>query len=393
MRRQPERALDLLERRFALVLGQFVGLGHHCEHQHATRRARISRSRSRRGRLRAAGRPAAPAPSATRAPTGTDRRTAATSRAPTSTPWRSRSRADRRSAARADRRRAPALGRDHHAEEVDEPRAPRRAGDAHQAAPLHERLQQRRLADVRAAGERNLGRTLFGPSGAGRLFRRRGEEVCFEHLHGLFVTITMSMRVIGLTGGIASGKSTAARTLAELGARVVDADRVAREIVAPGQPALAEIVRAFGRDMLLPDGTLDRKRLGARRLRRRRQAARAQRHHPSAHRRGDAGAARARCATRARRSPSTKRRCWWRTACTRRSTGSSSSPATRRRSWRASCQRDGYVEADARARIAAQAPHRGQDGRGRRGWLTRAARWRTRRSSSRASGRRFSRRK
>ena len=73
----------------------------------------------------------------------------------------------------------------------------------------------------------------------------------------------MSMRVIGLTGGIASGKSTAARTLAELGARVVDADLVAREIVAPGQPALAEIARTFGREMLLPDGTLDRKRLGA----------------------------------------------------------------------------------------------------------------------------------
>ena len=69
--------------------------------------------------------------------------------------------------------------------------------------------------------------------------------------------------MIGLTGGIASGKSTAARTLAELGARIVDADAVAREIVAPGQPALAEIVRTFGRDMLLPDGTLDRKRLGA----------------------------------------------------------------------------------------------------------------------------------
>jgi dephospho-CoA kinase len=73
----------------------------------------------------------------------------------------------------------------------------------------------------------------------------------------------MSMRVVGLTGGIASGKSTAARTLAELGARIVDADRVARDIVAPGQPALADIVRAFGREMLLPDGTLDRKRLGA----------------------------------------------------------------------------------------------------------------------------------
>lgn len=71
------------------------------------------------------------------------------------------------------------------------------------------------------------------------------------------------MRVIGLTGGIASGKSTAARTLADLGARIVDADALARQIVAAGQPALAEIVRAFGREMLLPDGTLDRKRLGA----------------------------------------------------------------------------------------------------------------------------------
>jgi dephospho-CoA kinase len=73
----------------------------------------------------------------------------------------------------------------------------------------------------------------------------------------------MSMRVIGLTGGIASGKSTAARTLAELGARVVDADQVARDIVAPGQPALAEIVRTFGREMLQLDGALDRKKLGA----------------------------------------------------------------------------------------------------------------------------------
>ena len=71
------------------------------------------------------------------------------------------------------------------------------------------------------------------------------------------------MRVIGLTGGIASGKSTAARVLAELGARVIDADAIAREIVAPGQPALAEIVQTFGREMLLPDGTLDRKHMGA----------------------------------------------------------------------------------------------------------------------------------
>lgn len=72
------------------------------------------------------------------------------------------------------------------------------------------------------------------------------------------------MRVIGLTGGIASGKSTAAKILAELGARVVDADQIARDVVAPGEPALAEIVARFGHDYLLADGTLDRKRLGAR---------------------------------------------------------------------------------------------------------------------------------
>jgi dephospho-CoA kinase len=71
------------------------------------------------------------------------------------------------------------------------------------------------------------------------------------------------MRVIGLTGGIASGKSTAARMLAELGAPVVDADQIARDVVRPGEPALAELVDAFGTEVLLPDGTLDRKRLGA----------------------------------------------------------------------------------------------------------------------------------
>jgi len=72
------------------------------------------------------------------------------------------------------------------------------------------------------------------------------------------------MRVIGLTGGIASGKSTVARMLAELGAPVIDADQIAREVVEPGQPALDEVVRAFGAGVLAPDGTLDRKKLGAR---------------------------------------------------------------------------------------------------------------------------------
>ncbi len=71
------------------------------------------------------------------------------------------------------------------------------------------------------------------------------------------------VHVIGLTGGIASGKSTVGRLLAERGAAIVDADRLARQIVEPGQPALAEIVARFGAAVLAADGTLDRKRLGA----------------------------------------------------------------------------------------------------------------------------------
>lgn len=67
---------------------------------------------------------------------------------------------------------------------------------------------------------------------------------------------------VGLTGGIGSGKSTAARRLAELGATVIDADQVAREVVEPGTHGLREIVARFGDDVLLPDGTLDRPGLG-----------------------------------------------------------------------------------------------------------------------------------
>lgn len=71
------------------------------------------------------------------------------------------------------------------------------------------------------------------------------------------------MRVIGLTGGIASGKSSVASLFAQLGAAIIDADQLAREAVQPGTPALAAIVRAFGPGILLPDGTLDRNALGA----------------------------------------------------------------------------------------------------------------------------------
>ena len=69
------------------------------------------------------------------------------------------------------------------------------------------------------------------------------------------------MRIIGLTGGIASGKTTVARMLAELGAIIVDADQISREAVMPGSAALAALVEEFGSDILLPDGTLDRARV------------------------------------------------------------------------------------------------------------------------------------
>jgi dephospho-CoA kinase len=69
------------------------------------------------------------------------------------------------------------------------------------------------------------------------------------------------VKVLGLTGGIGSGKSMVARMFAQLGADVIDADQLAREVVEPGQPALAEIVTAFGQDILLPDGRLNRSKL------------------------------------------------------------------------------------------------------------------------------------
>ena len=74
----------------------------------------------------------------------------------------------------------------------------------------------------------------------------------------------MTKAVIGLTGGIASGKSVVARELAALGVTVIDADRLARDVVAKGTEGLAEVVRAFGEEVLQPDGTLDRERVAAR---------------------------------------------------------------------------------------------------------------------------------
>ena len=70
------------------------------------------------------------------------------------------------------------------------------------------------------------------------------------------------MRIIGLTGGIASGKSSAAHLFEKLGAAVIDADQLAREVVQPGEEALAQIVANFGEKVLNPDGTLNRATLG-----------------------------------------------------------------------------------------------------------------------------------
>ncbi|MEU9334787.1 dephospho-CoA kinase [Streptomyces sp. NPDC048290] len=71
------------------------------------------------------------------------------------------------------------------------------------------------------------------------------------------------MLKVGLTGGIGAGKSEVSRLLVECGAVLIDADRIAREVVAPGTPGLAAVVEAFGPDVLAADGSLDRPRLGS----------------------------------------------------------------------------------------------------------------------------------
>lgn len=71
------------------------------------------------------------------------------------------------------------------------------------------------------------------------------------------------MKIIGLTGGIASGKSTVSRALRDLGAIIIDADEVAHTIIEPGKPAWEDIVEHFGSGVLNPDQTIDREKLGA----------------------------------------------------------------------------------------------------------------------------------
>lgn len=72
----------------------------------------------------------------------------------------------------------------------------------------------------------------------------------------------MAALLVGLTGGIGSGKSEVTRRLETYGAVVIDADQLAREVVAPGTPGLDEVVEAFGREVLREDDALDREKLG-----------------------------------------------------------------------------------------------------------------------------------
>jgi len=69
--------------------------------------------------------------------------------------------------------------------------------------------------------------------------------------------------LVGLTGGIATGKSTVSALLRQLGCEIIDADLLAREVVEPGRPAWTTIVAEFGQDVVTGDGALDRKKLGA----------------------------------------------------------------------------------------------------------------------------------
>jgi len=80
---------------------------------------------------------------------------------------------------------------------------------------------------------------------------------------GLFIWIKVSLKTFGITGGIGMGKSTAAAILRERGVAVVDTDDLARQIVQPGEPALAEIQSAFSHDLVGPDGQLKRDHLAS----------------------------------------------------------------------------------------------------------------------------------
>src|SRR5512135_1595909 len=71
------------------------------------------------------------------------------------------------------------------------------------------------------------------------------------------------MLIVGLTGGIASGKSLVAKVFQDLGAHIIDADKIVHELLEPGQQAWEEVVKYFGPEIVFPDKTIDRRKLGA----------------------------------------------------------------------------------------------------------------------------------
>ena len=106
--------------------------------------------------------------------------------------------------------------------------------------------------------------TLFSRSTQGKNLSFYG-LLCYDAARGggmKRAVTTSEIRVIGLTGGIAAGKSSVARIFMEKGSPVLDADQLARDAVLPGSAALAQIVSCFGPGVVTPDGTLDRKKLG-----------------------------------------------------------------------------------------------------------------------------------
>jgi dephospho-CoA kinase len=81
-------------------------------------------------------------------------------------------------------------------------------------------------------------------------------------IYGSNMTKGIAMFIVGLTGGIASGKSLVARVFKDLGAHVIDADRIVHDLLEPEQPAYQEVLDHFGKDILLPNGGIDRRKLG-----------------------------------------------------------------------------------------------------------------------------------
>ena len=71
------------------------------------------------------------------------------------------------------------------------------------------------------------------------------------------------MKVLGVTGGTGSGKTVVCRVLKEQGGKIIDADKITRKLQEPGQTVYNEMKAAFGTDVIAPDGTIDRKKLGA----------------------------------------------------------------------------------------------------------------------------------